>query len=1815
MITPCIGMKYKKSKLHSAFVVLLLMCGILFSGYLLAQCPSTNMATVGDIQGYHLTSSEAEGAGNFFWTVTSGGTIQGDRTQRDVTIKWDNAGTSNVIITYYKLSVQYTKCWTVKIFPPLSGGTISSSVTSVAQDEMLSYAQLLNSTPASGGIYADMPDPYDYQWEESKDNISWTPIAGATNPDGTGSNIITAKTYFRRKVASGGREVYSNVLTINVVPFFTGGRISASQKITTGATPAQLTSISAPSGGTGTFSYQWESSPDETTWSSISGATGVSYQPAALSKTTYYRRKVTSGTQWSYSNTLQVLVVNSSAMIKPVAGAPASSATKETIPAYTDLDPDALAAVTSYKVYKPGVTDATTVPGLTTSTDFAKSIVYLDGLARPVQDIYYKGNVLGKDITKVNVYDQYGRETVQHLPYVAPTDVTNAGKFRTDAATQQPQFFNTLTGNQDDYYYSVTTPEQSPLSRTKSVYPAGKSYAGSSIGARSVVRLNYDYDNVRVWSIGTSVTDMPYSNGTYSSGTLTVNVVTNAEGGKVYEFTDKDGKVVMSSVSLDTDKEGEGARTYYVYDEIANLRYIITPLALKYCISSGTWNFASSSTATNVLKHLCYKYIYDERGRPIIKEIPGADGPVYMVYDTRDRLVFAQNPALRDRNLGEWILYFYDGLDRPVMTALYKNTAATRESLQANLNIERASSGISFTNPPIADLYVDESTPASTKYEATNSITFLPGFESPPGFEFTVEVNPNAVGTVESITVSNPSPDISGYEPLIITYYDNYDWTGAKKFSTIYTVNAGSNLYATPVVPVSSPLGRITGTKRKISGKNQWLNTTSFYDDNGREIQILSDNISGGTDIVTNQYDFSGKTLSVYWAHKNPKSVANPEVRQQLRYEYTNSWLSQVYHTLFNGSSAQTKLLSEITYDEAGRIKTRKFGTLETLNYDYNLQGQLRGINAEYARDKNTNHYFGMELFYDYGFTTPRLDGNPSGVTWRRKGNPDEWHAYGYGFDNATRLTKADYTQNTGGNWTNDVADYKVSVPAYDENGNIRQMKQDGMLLGNVKSPMDDLTYYYENSNYSNRLDGVTDLAGDKQQGDFKNYSGRSGTDDYVYDLNGNLVKDKNRGITIIYNPLLNKPEKISIDSDPNKYVAFVYDAAGEKLQRIVKDGSTTTTYTYINGFIYKNDVLMLFPHPEGRIRRNSNGQLIYDYFITDNLGNTRTVITEETNQAYYKATHEDNPQPAPVIPERDMFTFPKNVDVIPTTHKFYDYSGTNRKFVKLNNNDPDRKIGTAKVLRVMAGDVVEMGVMSYYPVNTADNNTPNQPADLIVNQLINLLLGPATVIPNGKNNILQSNSNGLILNKDDFNAYVTNTQNANPPSSVPKAYLNYVLFDDNFKMVTGGVKRVSQPDVITPLTSSMSVSKNGYLYVYVSNESPTDVYFDDLAVKHTTGHLLQEDSYYPFGLQIRALSSIALNRMQNDYLYNGIEKVSDFDLEIYDALYRNLDAQIGRWWQVDPLAENFSGISPYNSNFNNPVSFSDPLGDMPGGPGDPPFDEYWWRKLPVKNGIVQLREIGATAQVLKRTTSEFSIRFVTDDFYKVAKIAMKARPIPMPRNSMIRDNLIPKDLKPLPQAQPKPPTVTVSEVKPASVGPASDCYGCKDIGWQKYHEKEMNRRMFETEQGSSYLIVKSAVEAATAEYATHKIVQGTYYLGVSFFGRQAVKESFSTAVTLDYRKTFFAAYPQLEGRVVVHHAVEQQVLGRFPGLFTESEMHGLQNLRGIPKNINSELHLSEIRKSWNQFYRTHPTATKQQILDHVAEIDRIYGSQFLPAK
>jgi RHS repeat-associated protein len=91
----------------------------------------------------------------------------------------------------------------------------------------------------------------------------------------------------------------------------------------------------------------------------------------------------------------------------------------------------------------------------------------------------------------------------------------------------------------------------------------------------------------------------------------------------------------------------------------------------------------------------------------------------------------------------------------------------------------------------------------------------------------------------------------------------------------------------------------------------------------------------------------------------------------------------------------------------------------------------------------------------------------------------------------------------------------------------------------------------------------------------------------------------------------------------------------------------------------------------------------------------------------------------------------------------------------------------------------------------------------------------------------------------------------------------------------------------------------------------------------------LQQNHYYPFGMLIPSLSTTnTLGALKdNRYLYNGKEFQDDFGLDWYDYGARFYDAQIGRWHSVDPWAEKYYSLSPYNYVANNPIYFIDPDG------------------------------------------------------------------------------------------------------------------------------------------------------------------------------------------------------------------------------------------------------------------------------------------------
>ena len=132
-------------------------------------------------------------------------------------------------------------------------------------------------------------------------------------------------------------------------------------------------------------------------------------------------------------------------------------------------------------------------------------------------------------------------------------------------------------------------------------------------------------------------------------------------------------------------------------------------------------------------------------------------------------------------------------------------------------------------------------------------------------------------------------------------------------------------------------------------------------------------------------------------------------------------------------------------------------------------------------------------------------------------------------------------------------------------------------------------------------------------------------------------------------------------------------------------------------------------------------------------------------------------------------------------------------------------------------------------------------------------------------------------------------------------------------------------------LEKTFSVPSNiKKLNIRIDNNGGGTVWFDDIKIRPAGSEIVQENNYYPFGLEHKGYNS-TINGVQNNYFnYNGKELEESLGLDWVDFGFRNYEASIGRWMNVDPLADKMRNNSPYNYAFNNPTLFIDENGLFP---------------------------------------------------------------------------------------------------------------------------------------------------------------------------------------------------------------------------------------------------------------------------------------------
>lgn len=164
-----------------------------------------------------------------------------------------------------------------------------------------------------------------------------------------------------------------------------------------------------------------------------------------------------------------------------------------------------------------------------------------------------------------------------------------------------------------------------------------------------------------------------------------------------------------------------------------------------------------------------------------------------------------------------------------------------------------------------------------------------------------------------------------------------------------------------------------------------------------------------------------------------------------------------------------------------------------------------------------------------------------------------------------------------------------------------------------------------------------------------------------------------------------------------------------------------------------------------------------------------------------------------------------------------------------------------------------------------------------------------------------------------------------------PKAYLNWLVFDKDyvlipaksgFRRMTTAAREYGQNVAHQLLNGTINIDEAGYVYIYLSNEegtNPYEVYFDDFKVELVKSPVVQVEDYYPFGLAFNSYKRE--NSVENKIKFQGQEHIDDLGLNWDSFKWRNHQPDIGRFFNIDPLAEKYVYNSPYAFSENHVVA------------------------------------------------------------------------------------------------------------------------------------------------------------------------------------------------------------------------------------------------------------------------------------------------------
>jgi RHS repeat-associated protein len=1184
--------------------------------------------------------------------------------------------------------------------------------------------------------------------------------------------------------------------------------------------------------------------------------------------------------------------------------------------------------------------------------------IFYDGLSRPVQMHGIKQSPTNATYYINGKYDQYGLSPRTWMPFAK---AGYNGNFNSDFDTDQADFYsNTNHVAQSSVPFADLVFDNTPFKHVIESGAPGEEWQVSTDNTmKRAISLNAANEVLQWYPFAHgngAEAKIGNANQYWPKGSLTKVETEDENGKKVWNYYSQLGRLILKRTRVYSYSDGndlpfttdlthgktttelapEGGAyrnvdTYFVYDLKGNLIYEI-PYAMLFKLgqSAAGYEFKELDGETNnaIFNGLGYGWHFDYKERLIEKKSP----------DTK------------------WVFYIYNVLNQPVMSQDER---------------QRITDQWSFV-----------------RYDVYGRVAYS-GVLTKPGSRQSIQ---NAWNTYTTNLWESRGNAVHGYTNLCamgeydhiysINYFDNHNFP-----------HAGQEFDGTEVL-THRLMGYPTGNKTLILDQptDEYLSNTIYYDFRGRPVQLHDENMLGGYDKFDYTYDWLGNMLMASRRHLLQEG-ANPwQILNEYEYDRTGR-LVQVEQQTGNDPPV---VIAKLIYNELGQlvkkhlhIPTGQDAGMQVLDYRYNIRGWLRKINNSNLVDDGDNledyDVFGIELMYndadlqentgnkysaaDALKPQAQHNGMLSAIKWNSKLNPDDdgtfnsEKTYVYRYDDMYRMTggyfasenlnfgNADYGQ------FNDRQHYYTEKANYDLAGNIKMLQRYRPSQDWSQAIiMDDLRFTYNENSY--QLKSVEDIAIDEPEaGKTQFVNNAMLSQEYVYDVMGNLVEDKNKELSFVYNTL-GLVSTINHTDHPGQPVTFVYDAAGRKLK---KTTNTQTTY-YINGAEYyvntSNEIkLRHIANSTGIVRpkqsnENNTTEYIYDYYIKDHQGNLRAVITEgNATDDVDIATMEWN-----MAAQEDVL-FERVPDTRSPLPPYYPNGvNNNTKVASLGSGSGAASTqGPARLLAVGAATQLQTSTTSWYNGQNIAPTTGQSLAQITASLLAGIVTQGAGVMPPGEAGVgaFANPASAPSLSVAQFLADQLQGYDPNDP----KAYLMYLAFDQKMNLLPdqSGAVPVTDPNELELLEASITMPESGYFYTFLTNYSVTTVHFDNYQIRHKQGVVRAKYDYYPYGLMWSNPTVPAEGEALHDNTLQDQEwqqnEWADASVDMYMYPLRMYDAVLGRFHAPDPY-EQFH--SPYMAVHNNPANFIDPTGGS----------SYFWCDLGEMLGGKVMGVIGLVATV-----------------------------------------------------------------------------------------------------------------------------------------------------------------------------------------------------------------------------------------------------------